>query len=156
MKITLLLPMLFHIGGIAPAQLPNAKTETVRIAGNCNVCKQTIETAGNKPGEAALSWNADTHLAEVTYNSAATTADEVMKRVAYAGYDNERYLAPAEAYAALKSCCQYERARQATTLPTSNASAADGHDSSPAAHRSPTDQRSPIDGVLPSYFKLKD
>lgn len=157
MKISLLLPMLFHIGGIAPAQLPNAKTETVRIAGNCDLCKQTIETAGTWKGEAMLSWNADTHLAEVTYDSVATTADEVMKRVAYAGYDNEHYLAPAEAYAALENCCQYERAPQAAALPTSNPVATDVHGTSHAGHQSPaTDQESPIERVLPSYFKLKD
>jgi len=157
MKITLLLPMLFHIGGITPAQLPNAKTETVRIAGNCGICKQTIEAAGTKKGEATLSWNADTHLAELTYDSAATTADDVLKRVAYAGYDNARYLAPAEAYAALETCCQYERAQQAAVLTAGNKPATDGHGTSHAGHQSPAaGQESSIESVLPPYFKLKD
>jgi len=157
MKITLLLSMLLHIGNMAPAQLPNAKTETFRIAGNCGMCKQTIEAAGTRKGESVLSWNADTHFAELTYDSAATTADVVLKRVAYAGYDNEHYLAPAEAYAALKNCCQYERAPQATALTTNNDPARVEHGIPHADHASPTTgHHSPVDGVLPSYFKLKD
>lgn len=164
MKITLLLPALLHVGLAVPAQLPNAKTETIRIAGNCGLCKQAIEAAGIKKGEAVLSWNADTRLAELTYDSVATTADDVLKRVAYAGYDNERYLAPAEAYAALDSCCQYERAPQAATLSTSNDPATAEHGTSHASHPSPTTGHRPptttyessIHGVLQSYFKLKD
>lgn len=157
MKITLLLPLLLHVGWIASAQLPNAKTETVRIEGNCDLCKQTIETAGTKQGEATLSWNADTHVAELTYDSAATTADAVLKRVAYAGYDNTRYLAPAEAYAALEGCCQYERALQATALATNNDPALVEHSTAHAGHPSPAaNHRPPIDNVLPPYFKLKD
>lgn len=151
MKITFLVPMLLPMWGIASAQLPNAKTETVRIEGNCDQCKQTIETAGTKKGEATLSWDADTHLAELTYDAAATTAEAVLKRVAYAGYDNERYLAPAEAYAALANCCQYERAPQATAL------TADGQGTTHGGHQPvATSQQSPIDGVLHAYFKLKD
>lgn len=147
MKITLLLPMLLLVGAMAPAQLPNAKTETFRISGNCDRCKQAIEAAGTEKGEAALSWNADTHLAALTYDSAATTADAILKRIAYAGYDNERYLAPAEAYATLEDCCQYERAPQAAVEQAT----------SHAAHSSPdAGNRSAIDNVLLSYFKLKE
>ena len=29
------------------AQVKNAKTETVKIYGNCGMCEKTIETAGN-------------------------------------------------------------------------------------------------------------
>lgn len=147
MKITLLLPVLLHLGVMAPAQLPNAKTDTFRVAGNCDRCKQAIEAAGTAKGEATLSWNADTHLAALTYDSAATTADAILKRVAYAGYDNERYLAPAEAYAALDDCCRYERVPQAAVAQAT----------SQAAHSSPdAGNRSAIDNVLPAYFKLKE
>ena len=42
MAITLLLSVT-----IAGAQIKNATTETVKIYGNCGMCKTTIETAGN-------------------------------------------------------------------------------------------------------------
>lgn len=32
---------------IASAQIKNSKTETVKIYGNCDMCKSKIETAGN-------------------------------------------------------------------------------------------------------------
>jgi len=148
MKIIGLLPALLYAGLSTPTQIPHAKTETVRIAGNCGQCKQVIEKAGAEKGVAMLSWDAETRLAQLTYDSTATTADDVLKRVAYAGYDNARYLAPAEAYAALDSCCQYERAPQATAVANNDAF---------AGHRPPTtDQPSPIDNALHTYFKLKD
>ena len=38
-----------------------------------------------------------------------TNQDQILKRIALAGYDNEKFLAPDTAYANLPSCCQYDR-----------------------------------------------
>lgn len=158
MKHTWLLLPLLPIGFATSAQLPNAKTETFRIAGNCEMCKQTIEHAGTTKGESTLAWNADTHIAELTYDATATSADAVLKRVAYAGYDNDRYLAPAEAYAALKKCCQYERVPQAAAVADNEVPITAGHGVSHAEHEpaATTGQPSPLDSILPAYFNLKE
>ena len=39
------------------AQIKNAKTESVKIYGNCGMCETTIEKAGNKKKIAKVDWN---------------------------------------------------------------------------------------------------
>ena len=43
------------------AQIKNAKTETVKIYGNCDMCKTVIEKAGNLQKVASVDWNKDTN-----------------------------------------------------------------------------------------------
>lgn len=91
------------------AQIKNAKTETVKIYGNCGMCKATIEKAGNLNKIASVEWNKDTKMATLTYDSGKTNQDEILKRIALAGYDSEKFLAPDDVYAKLSGCCQYSR-----------------------------------------------
>lgn len=140
---------LLGVIAFSQAQVSNAKTASVGINGNCGMCKRTIEKAGSAKGLAVVSWDADTQSASVTYDSAATTLDAVLKRVAYAGYDNDGYLAPAEAYAALHACCRYERRPQAAAVTAAHPVATE----SMAHHQG---QARPIDRVLDAYFALKD
>ncbi|MBP7183914.1 MAG: cation transporter [Saprospiraceae bacterium] len=99
----------FAFSQLAFAQIKNAKTETTMIYGNCNMCKKTIEKAANKKKTAQLTWDVDTKIATVTYDTTKTTLNEILKNVAKAGYDNAKYRAPDEQYSNLHSCCQYER-----------------------------------------------
>lgn len=92
--------------------IKNAKTETFKVAGNCDMCKNTIETAVYRKGIAEAEWNKETKLLKLTYDSQKASTDEVLKRIAYAGYDNEKYLAPDDAYAKLPSCCHYDRMKK--------------------------------------------
>ena len=112
--VAIILAMLIYTSGIA--QIKNTKTETVKIAGNCDMCKTTIENAGNKKKVSKVEWNKDSKIATLTFDSKTTNPDEVLKRIALAGYDNEKYLAPDDAYAKLPECCRYERRKIATTM----------------------------------------
>lgn len=91
------------------AQIKNASTETVKIYGNCGMCKSTIEKAGNVKNVAEVVWNKDSKMATMTYDDTRTNPDEILKRIALAGYDSDKFLAPDDAYAKLRECCQYER-----------------------------------------------
>ena len=91
------------------AQIKNSKTISTKIWGNCGMCKKTIEKAGNKKRVALIVWNKETKLAQVSYDSTKTTIDVILKRIANAGYDNEKYTANNEVYNNLHGCCQYER-----------------------------------------------
>lgn len=93
----------------ATAQIKNAHNITVKIDGDCPMCEKTIESVGSAKGEAIVDWDVDAKIASITYDSTRADLDAILKRIAYAGYDNERYLAPQEAYEALPSCCQYTR-----------------------------------------------
>ena len=91
------------------AQIKNEKTETVKIYGNCEMCKKTIEKAGNLKNVATVNWNKDIKMATLNYDGKKTNQDEILKRIALAGYDSEKFLAPDDVYAKLSDCCQYKR-----------------------------------------------
>jgi hypothetical protein len=94
------------------AQIPNAKTEAVMVYGNCGMCEKTIEKSAFKKGEAKTDWDQDSKMAQITFDSSKTNVDEVLKRIAAAGYDSEKFTAPDDVYANLPGCCQYERAKK--------------------------------------------
>ena len=83
--------------------------KTAKVWGNCEQCKATIEKAGKINGVGSINWNEDTKLLTLQLDTGTVTLGAVLKEVADAGYDNELYTAPGEAYASLPDCCQYER-----------------------------------------------
>lgn len=107
-KITVASVLLLSFTSCASG-LKNARTETVKINGNCGMCESTIENAGNKKNEATLDWNRETKLAVLVYDSVKTNRDEILKRVALSGYDNQSFRANDEVYKELPGCCQYSR-----------------------------------------------
>ena len=97
---------LFHS---CDAQISNPQTTSVRIYGNCGMCKKRIEKAGNVDGIAKVVWNKDTEMAEITISKGKTTADEVLKRIAAVGHDSDDFRAQASVYNNLHECCKYDR-----------------------------------------------
>lgn len=135
------------------AQIKNQKTETVTISGNCSVCKATIEKAGNVKNIASVVWNEDSKKAVITYDSKATNKDEILKRIALAGYDSENFLAPTESYNKLNQCCQYER----TQKPVSTQSAAHNHPEKHANNKEHSEmQISQVQSIITAYFEVKN
>lgn len=91
------------------AQIKNPKTETVKVYGNCGMCKKTIEKAANEKGVAKADWNVQSKLLTMTYDPAKTNPETLLQKVAAAGYDSDRFTATAETYNNLHGCCQYDR-----------------------------------------------
>ena len=143
------------------AQIKNAKTETVKIAGNCGMCESTIEEAGSKKKIYKTSWNVDTKTAEISYDPSKTDLDHILKQIALAGYDNERFVAPDEVYNNLHGCCQYDREHKnpgktvADNTKEKVVSEVDNHDHEKTTPSTKQD-RNQFDIVLDSYFDLKD
>lgn len=98
------------LSGVAvQAQVKNIKTGTVKIYGNCGMCKMTIEKAGNLKNVVTVNWNKDSKIATLTYDATITNQEEILKRIAAAGYDSEKNKASDTVYNALPGCCQYDR-----------------------------------------------
>lgn len=134
------------------AQIKNEKKENVKIYGNCNMCKSTIEKAGNINKIAKVEWNKDTKMAVIAYDQKATNLDAVLKRIALAGYDSDSFRAPDDVYAKLPECCQYERAIK-TTAKTEMANAGhSGHDMKATEQKN----QSQLKAVFDNYFDVKD
>ncbi len=151
------------------AQVKNARTVTVHVNGDCDMCKKTIEGAALEKGVAQAEWDTDAKLATITYDSMRTNVDAVLKRIALAGYDNQNYLAPDAAYSKLPGCCQYERTtkHKAVNDPASTTQhrtegvqdqqAMAGHDMPmPDPAQQPNVKSDDLNPVFDSYFELKD
>ena len=144
----------------AHAQIKNAKIDTVKIYGNCGMCEKTIEKAGTVKKVAAVDWNKDTKMATLTYDAKKTNPDEILKRIALAGYDSDQYLAPDKAYNDLAACCQYDRLAKVAVhevksemTSTANHSNHENHSTIAAM----TDQKDKqLQPVFDHYFTLKD
>lgn len=135
------------------AQIKNTKTETVKIYGNCGMCETTIEKAGNVKKTAQVDWNKDTKTASITFDSTKTNQDEILKRIALAGYDSDKFLAPDDVYAKLPECCLYERVNK----PVAKAEPkTETHDHSSHATSTEMQEVNQLRSVFDNYFSLKD
>ncbi|MBS1580607.1 MAG: DUF3347 domain-containing protein [Bacteroidetes bacterium] len=160
--ILLSLPLLAFLPS-CNAQIKHARTATVRIDGNCGMCEATIEKAADVKAEAHADWDKDTKQAVIVLDTTRTTLDAVLRRIANAGYDNERYLAPDAAYAGLPACCRYERSRRAPE-PEGTPAGHDAHGhrhtagTEQAANAAPSDQspQQELNAVFAAYFSMKD
>jgi len=136
------------------AQIKNAKTESVKIYGNCEMCEKTIEAAGNLKKIATVDWNKDTKMATITYDSTKTNQDEILKRIALAGYDSDKFLAPDDVYSKLAGCCQYERVNKTAIVSTA---VIEDHSMHNQENVVETKQEvNQLKTIFESYFALKD
>jgi methionine salvage enolase-phosphatase E1 len=141
------------------AQIKNAKTETIKVYGNCGMCETTIEKAGSKSNLYKTDWNVDTKMASITYDSKKTSATAVMKSIALSGYDNDNFLAPDDAYNKLHECCKYDRESK-TAIASNNITAGNtmqGHSGHGQENNTMNMQElSQLKGLFDHYFALKD
>jgi copper chaperone CopZ len=91
----------------AKMDMTATKTETLKVSGNCDLCKARIEKAAKLDGVSKAEWDAKSKILSVTYDPAKTNIDQVSRKVAAAGHDNEKVKADEKAYSALPGCCKY-------------------------------------------------
>lgn len=144
------------------AQIKNAKTETVKIYGNCDMCKTNIEKAGNLKNISSVEWNKETKMATLSYDTKKTNEDEILKRIALAGYDNEKFLAPDDAYNKLAGCCQYKRELKPASMDKdsgmnmNNDHGNHNHSNMTQSNSSEKKAASQLNPVFDNYLSLKD
>jgi hypothetical protein len=85
------------------------KTEDLKVAGECGMCKKKIEKAAKDAGATYALWNKDTKILTVKYKSATTNTAKIEQKIASVGYDTPNFKATDEAYNKLDECCQYDR-----------------------------------------------
>lgn len=86
-----------------------SKTESFKVWGNCEMCKERIESTVKTAGATAAAWDSKTKLLSVTFDPSKTNRDSLSKKIAAVGHDTEKFKAPDEVYAKLPGCCKYER-----------------------------------------------
>lgn len=79
-----------------------------KVKGNCEMCKERIENTAKKAGAKTATYSID--LQTLTLETDDTiSADDILKKVAEAGHDNEKFKSTDTEYEALPGCCHYER-----------------------------------------------
>jgi len=148
--ISLLIAAIMLLSHSSYAEIENQKAESVKINGNCQLCKEKIEKAGNAKNSAQVFWDQQQKSASLTYNSKKTTKDEILKRIAVAVFDNELFYAPDDVYSNLPECCRYARTKK--DMATDSHYAMNHHEST----KTEGTQINPLRVVTSSYLALKD
>jgi len=86
-----------------------SKTETIKVWGNCNMCKARIEKAVKDDGATSADWNVSTKMLEVAFDPTKTSIESLSKKLAGVGHDTESLKAEDKVYDGLPACCKYER-----------------------------------------------
>lgn len=112
MKTTILIIIaIFSLSRFAQAQ--DSKTDTIKVYGNCDMCKTTIESSlKKKDGVLSKKWDKNTKMLTVTYDGTKITIQKIGEKIAAVGYDNEYVTAKDEVYNKLHHCCQYDRPKK--------------------------------------------
>ncbi|WKW47392.1 DUF3347 domain-containing protein [Myroides sp. JBRI-B21084] len=137
----------------AISQINNAKTENIKIFGNCGMCETKIEKAGNLKKTAHIDWDKETKNAKIVYDTLKTDLNEILKRIAIAGYDSNEFLAPDEKYQHLPDCCKYKRSNKQTVKVVKSTDININHNSSTTTNKEVVGTLNP---VFNNYFNIKE
>ncbi len=107
--LSLFAAILFSIFSINTATAQSGKKETIKVWGNCGMCKTTIEKAAKKGGAKTANWNEDSKELLVTYAVNKTSSVKIQQAIAKSGYDTQDFTAIQTAYNNLHGCCKYDR-----------------------------------------------
>jgi len=91
----------------AQTQVVKTKTETIKVSGNCDMCKARIEKAAKIDGVTKAEWDKKDKTLTVTFDPVKTNMDAIGKKIAAAGHDNDKAKATDAAYNKLPDCCKY-------------------------------------------------
>lgn len=86
-----------------------SNTDTIKVYGECSMCKSRIQKALKLEDISAAEWDTDTKLLTVTYDPGKISNKEIQKKVTAVGHDTEKYKADDKVYDKLPGCCKYER-----------------------------------------------
>lgn len=88
-------------------EMTSVKTDTLKVSGNCGMCKARIEKAAKVEGVSKSEWVNKTKMLSVTFDPTKTNMELIGKKVAGAGHDNAKSKAAEKTYSALPGCCKY-------------------------------------------------
>jgi len=86
-----------------------AKTESIKVNGNCSSCKKHIESSALDAGATVANWDKKTKFLQISYDPAITNSAKIQTAIAGAGYDTQDFKASDDAYKKLDECCRYDR-----------------------------------------------
>lgn len=80
------------------------------VNGVCEMCQKRIVRVTKSFSDVLdASWNIEKKLLTISYKEKRPDIDKILKAIADAGHDNEKYKATDQAYEELNPCCHYDR-----------------------------------------------
>ena len=104
--VAILFSIFFFNSSIAQSGI---KKDTIKVWGNCGMCKKVIEKAAHSAGASKANWNEDSKQLVVFYAVSKTSNKKIQESVARSGYDTQDIVADSVAYYKLPGCCHYDR-----------------------------------------------
>ncbi len=89
----------------------SVKTESIKVWGNCEMCKDRIERTVKSAGATSAAWDPKSKLLTMSFDPSKNSIETFSKKLAAVGHDTEKYKADDKTYNALPGCCKYERAK---------------------------------------------
>ena len=118
--------ILFSIFSFNTSNAQTVKKETIKVWGNCGMCKTKIEKAARSAGAATANWNEDSKELKVSYAVNKTSNKKIQQAIVKTGYDTQDLTADNKAYEKLPGCCQYDRKDAAEIAVDKNSSSHTG------------------------------
>ena len=103
---TLKLFSILSLALISFTALAKQITTEIKVYGNCEMCKENIETAMDRPGISFAEWDIESKVLTVRYNDSKITEDEIHTIISEIGYSTDKVEANKEAQSKLSKCCQ--------------------------------------------------
>ena len=94
---------------ISFSALAHDSTDSLKVYGNCGMCKTRIETAAKLDGVKKAEWNVETNMLTVMYDGHKVKLDDIERSLALVGHDTDKFKAEASIYKKLPGCCKYDR-----------------------------------------------
>jgi periplasmic mercuric ion binding protein len=107
MKSRLLVFFIFSFISFSTLAQSGVITASIKVYGNCGMCKKRIETALDHKGIKKAVWDSKTKELQVVYSSAKISEQKIHELIALAGHDTDLVKAKEEKYASLPFCCLY-------------------------------------------------
>ena len=84
-------------------------TTSFTVYGNCDMCKERIETALDRPGILTAYWSKDEEKVFITYRNDKFEEIQLHNIIAMVGHDTEKVKSDNVVYNNLPPCCHYRK-----------------------------------------------
>lgn len=103
----IILKMVLGIFFLITNSLYAQKTQEFSVSGACGMCKTRIEKVSKDAGATQAVYSVKLQKLMLTWDENTTSSDEILKQIAEAGHDNEKFKTTEERYNSLPDCCHY-------------------------------------------------
>src|SRR5690606_41468132 len=88
-RIIAFLILVFSAAFVYAADQKDIATQTLKVEGNCNMCKKRIEDAAYIKGVKRAEWDKESKMLTVVYRPSKTDVAKIEKSISGAGHNTE-------------------------------------------------------------------